>query len=82
MLERIVSYDEQEEGKPVHKIIAVQTYNTERAYVTKEELKQRKKDNKIKLTYENIMQFERQHNIPPLLPVVQEKLRDIWKVDQ
>ena len=48
----------------------------------KAELKQRKKDNKMKLTYENIEQFERQHNIPPLPSAVQQKINEVWKVDK
>lgn len=82
MLENIDSYDVMEDGELDHRIFAVQAFNTDRAYVTKEELKQRKKDNQLKLTYENIQQFERQNNIPPLLPAVQEKLREVWKVDK
>lgn len=80
MMENLESYDELEDGELDHKIFAVQVFNTERAYVTKEELKQRKKENKMKLTYENIQQFERQNNIPPLLPAVQQKLKEVWKV--
>lgn len=82
MMESIESFDKMYEGELDHRIFAVQAFNTERAYVTKEELKQRKKDNQMKLTYENIQQFERQNNIPPLLPAVQEKLKEVWKVDK
>ena len=66
MLEDLTSYDEEEDGKNVHHINGMQVYTIERAYVTKEELKQRKKANKMKMTMQNIKQFERQHNIPPL----------------
>lgn len=81
MRENLDSYDELVDGELDHQIFAIQAFNTKRAYVTKEEYKQLKKDNKIKLTYENIKQFERQNNIPALLPVVQEKLKEVWKVD-
>ena len=76
------SYDEMEDGEMVHKIFCFQVFSTDRAYVDKAELKQRKKDNKMKLTYENIEQFERQHNIPPLPPAVQQKINEVWKVDK
>ena len=58
----------------------MQVFTTQRAYVTKDELKQRKKDNKIKMTYANIRQFERDHNIPALVPALQKKLDELWKV--
>lgn len=74
MLEDLTSYDEEEDGKNVHHINGMQVYTTERAYVTKEELKQRKKANKMKMTTQNIKQFERQHNIPPLPASVQKAI--------
>ncbi len=74
MLEDLTSYDEEEDGKNVHHINGMQVYTIERAYVTKEELKQRKKANKMKMTMQNIKQFERQHNIPPLPASVQKAI--------
>ncbi len=72
------TYDSEEDGKVYHNIDGIQVFATDRAYVTKEELKQRRKDNKMKMTYQNIREFERQHNIPPLAPVVQKKLDELW----
>ena len=84
MKENIESWDEVDEkdGKLNHNIFCIQVFSTDRAYVTKEELKQRKKDNKIKLTYANIQQFERDNHIPPVVPAVQQKLGNLWKIDQ
>jgi hypothetical protein len=82
MKQNMDSYDEMEEGEMVHKIFCIQVFATDRAYCTKEELKQRKKDNQLKLTYDNIRKFEREHNIPALAPAVQKRLDELWKVDE
>ena len=66
MRQSLQSYDEVSDGKTNHYVYGLQVFTIERAYVTKEELKQRKKDNKIKMNLSNIQQFEQQHNIPPL----------------
>jgi hypothetical protein len=34
------------------------------------------------MTYQNIRQFERAHNIPALAPAVQQKLNDLWKISE
>ncbi len=84
MKENIESWDEEDEndGKSYHNIFCIQVFSTDRAYVTKEELKQRKKANKIKMSYANIQQFERDNGIPAVAPVVQQKLSNLWKTDQ
>lgn len=74
MLEDLTNYDVKEDGKTVHSINGMQVYTIERAYVTKEELKLRKKQNKMKMTLQNIKQFEQQHNIPPLPASVQKAI--------
>ena len=62
-----------------NKYIMVQVYTTDRAYVTKDELKQMKKDNKMKMTYQNILKFERDHKIPALSPEFQKRIQEIVK---
>jgi hypothetical protein len=80
MMENIDSYDEvQQDGSLEHSVIGMQTFATDRAYVDKDELKQIKKKNKMKLTYQNIRQFERGHNIPALPSGLQQKLNELWK---
>lgn len=74
VLENLTSYDEEDDGETDHFINGLQVYSIERAYVTKEELKQRKKQNKMKMTLPNIKQFERQRGIPPLHPSVQKAI--------
>ena len=56
-----------------------QLFTTDRAYVTKEELKQMKKDNKMKMTYQNIQKFERDHKIPALSPEFLNRIQEIVK---
>ena len=74
--------DENKEGKNVHNVYCVQAFTIERAYVDKNELKQMKKENKMKMTYQNIRQFERKHNIPALAPAIQQKLNELWKTEE
>ena len=74
MMEDLTNYDVEEDGKTIHSINGMQVYTIERAYVTKEELKLRKKQNKMKMTLQNIKQFEQQHNIPPLPASVQKAI--------
>ncbi len=61
-------YDQYEKllGKEVHIRMWTEVYSTERAYLDKKELKEKRKENKIELTYESIKQFEREHDIPAL----------------
>lgn len=82
MMQYLSSYDEIRDSIPEHIVIAMQVFATDRAYVTKSELKERKKANKIKLNYANIRQFERDHHIPPLANTVQQKLNELWKAPE
>ena len=47
--------------------------------MTKDELKQMKKDNKMKMTYQNILKFEHDHKIPALSPEFQKHIQKIVK---
>lgn len=80
MYQMMDSYDhKKEDGKTDHRILAFEVFTTDRAYVTKDELKKIKKENKISLTYNNIRQFEQQHNVPAMSPAVQQKLKELFK---
>lgn len=82
MMRMNFSSDDKEEKDGIHhNIFAIQAYAIDRAYVDKDELKQIRKDNKIKASYANIRQFEREHNIPEMEPAVQQKLDELWKAD-
>lgn len=83
MMEFIDSYDEvQKDGSLDHTVMGIQVFTTDRAYVDKEELKQLKKQNKMKMTYQNIRQFERTNNIPALPSGLQQKLNELWKTGE
>ena len=69
-------YDEKNKG---HVNILLQVFTTECAYVTKDELKQRKKDNKMKMTYQNVYEFERAHKIPAIPADLQKRLNEVMK---
>ena len=77
MTQVATSYDD-ETGKD-HTNIILQVFTVERAYVTKDELKQIKKDNKMKMTYQNIIQFERSHHIPAVTADLQKHINEIVK---
>lgn len=81
MFQNMSSWDySHDDDKTEHIIIGMQVFTTDRAYVTKEELKERRKANKMKLSYANIRQFELEHNIPAIAPAIQQKLNELWKV--
>lgn len=75
------SKDKMESDGLHHNIFALQVFAIDRAYVDKDEVKQVRKDNKIKASYANIRQFERDHKIPEMDAAVQKKLDELWKVD-
>ncbi|MBQ3632212.1 MAG: hypothetical protein II949_13425 [Prevotella sp.] len=57
----------------------MQVFVTDRAYVNKDELKQIKKDNKMKMTYGNLSEFERTHKIPALSETFLKRIKEIVK---
>lgn len=82
MMQDITSYDKEEkDGSSVHTVMLLQVFTTDRAYVDKEELKKLKKENKMKMSYQNIRNFEKAHKIPALVPNIQKKLNELWKSD-
>lgn len=64
--------------KDVHIRIWLESYTTDREYVTKEELKEKKKANKVNLTHQFVQEFERQHNIPALPAKAQEGIKKLF----
>ena len=69
------SYDDEKYNGRV--VILFQMFTTDRAYVTKDELKKIKKENKMKMTYQNILDFERAHNIPPVPSDLGKRIREV-----
>ena len=77
MSQTSTSYDSDRAG--CHVNILLQVFTTDRAYVTKDELKQLKKENKMKMTYQNLLEFERIHKIPALSEQFQKRIKEIVK---
>jgi hypothetical protein len=73
------SYDKEKGDLVVPTNILVQVFTVERSYVTKEELKQIKKEHKMKMTYQNILEFERRNKIPSLPEVFQKRINEFAK---
>ena len=78
MLQRSTSYDD-EKNNGSHVNIMLQVFTVDRAYVTKDELKQIKKENNMKMSYQNLQQLERSHNIPTLPAEIQKRINEIVK---
>ena len=78
MSQRSTTYDD-EKNNGSHTNIMMQVFTVDRAYVTKDELKQLKKENKMKMTYQNLQQFERGHKIPPLPAEFQKRINEAMK---
>ena len=84
--ERRYSYDSHQLRLPKIQVtgsdktnIMMQVFTVDRAYVTKDELKQLKKENKMKMTYQNLQQFERGHKIPSLPAEIQKRINEAMK---
>ena len=73
------SYDKEKGDLVVPTNILVQVFTVERSYVTNEELKQIKKEHKMKMTYQNILEFERRNKIPSLPEVFQKRINEFAK---
>jgi len=74
------TFDYEYKGEKLHCISGYQMFSTDRAYVTKEELKERQKANKQqKLSYQDIQHFERKNNITALAPVVGQAIEKLPK---
>ena len=74
MLQHLTSYDRVSGDDLVPTNMLLQVFTVERSYVTKEELKQIKKENKMKMTYRNLVEFERRNKIPALPEVFLKRI--------
>ncbi len=73
----LISYDDEKTNG--HVDILMQVFTVDRAYVTKDELKKIKKENKMKMTYQNLQQFERVHKIPAVPADLQKRINEVVK---
>ena len=65
--------------KDVHTRIWLESFSTDRAYVTKKELKERKKQNRREMNISSMRQFEQEHGVPAYAPQIQERLKVLFK---
>ena len=77
MSQRATTYDNEKNNS--HTNMMMQVFTVDRAYVTKDELKKLKKEKKMKMTYQNLQQLERSHNIPPLPAELQKRINEVVK---
>lgn len=75
MSQGATSYDDEKHKS--HTNFMIQVFTIDRAYVTKDELKQLKKEKKMNMTYQNLLQLERGYNIPPLPAELQKRINEI-----
>ena len=78
MEQSMLTWDDEKNG---HVLIVMDFFATDRGYLSKEQVKQTKRDNKVKLSYDYLQQFERQHNIPALTPEVLAKMKELVDKD-
>ncbi len=78
MEQNMLTFDNKEYG---HVLIVIDYFATDRGYLSKEQVKQTKRDNKVKLSYNYLQQFERQHGIPALAPEVLARMKKLVDKD-
>ena len=78
MEQNMLTFDDEKNG---HVLIVMDFFATDRGYLSKEQVKQTKRDNKVKLSYDYLQQFEQQHNIPALAPEVLAKMQELVDKD-
>lgn len=76
--QHLYSGDYEKQG---HCVFIMDFFATDRGYYSKEGIKQVKKDNKVKMDYNWIQQFERQHHIPALAPEILAKVNTLTEGD-
>ena len=74
MEQHLYSGDYEKHG---HCVFIMDFFATDRGYYSKEGVKQAKKDNKVKMSYNWAQQFERQHGIPALAPEILSKVHSL-----
>ncbi|MBR1666106.1 MAG: hypothetical protein IJ699_07800 [Bacteroidaceae bacterium] len=62
-----------------HVIIWLESYNVDRAYVTKKELKERKAQNRREMNLDSMRQLEQERGVPALAPQLQRRLDVLFK---
>lgn len=60
-------------------VIMLQTYTTDRNYIDKKEYKQLRKENEVEMKIQELRNFEKAHNIPPLPENVQAAVDKLFE---
>ena len=63
-------------------ILILESYVTETAYIDKKEFKQRRKENDVDKSYEDLLRYEKAHNIPPLPPHLKVQIDKLFEKDK
>ena len=74
MEQNMLAWDDEKNG---HVLIVIDYFATDRGYLSKEQVKQTKRDNKVTLSYDYLQRFERQHGIPALAPEVLARMQKL-----
>ena len=78
MEQNMLTWDDSKNGQ----VLVVMDYvATNRGYLSKEQVKQTKRDTKVKLSYDYLQQFEHQHHIPALAPEVLARMQELVDKD-
>lgn len=59
-------------------ILIIESFATEMAYIDKKEFKQTRKDNDVDKSYEDMLRYEKAHNIPPLAPHLRTQIDKLF----
>ena len=78
MEQNMLSWEDSKNGQV---LVVMDYFATNRGYLSKEQVKQTKRDNKVKLSYDYLQQFERQHYIPALAPEVLARMQELVDKD-
>lgn len=62
-------------------VLLLQAYTTDRDYIDKSEYKQLRKENKVEMEINELRQFEKGHNIPPLAKNIQDQIDKLFEKD-
>lgn len=60
-------------------ILIIESFATEMAYIDKKEFKQTRKDNDVDKSYDDMLRYEKAHNIPPLAPNLREQMDKLFE---
>ena len=78
MEQNMLTWDDSKNGQV---LVVMDYFATDRGYLSKEQVKQTKRDNKVNLSYDYLQQFEHQHHIPALASEVFTRMQELVDKD-